>query len=100
MRHPCNQACFLAMNVISSNAVELQSEGQSILNQDNFLLFPELSFKLLGFNILCFVLFRECAHAYIWAQTHKEYTATFPSLSSLSSSIFNEIHMNTILYIV
>lgn len=52
MRHPCNQACFLAMNVISSNAVELQSEGQSLLNQDKFILFPVLSFKLLGFIIL------------------------------------------------
>lgn len=67
MRHTCNQACFLAMNIISSNAVELQSEGQSLLNQDNFIVFPVLSFKLLGFNIPCFVLllFRERAHAYM-----------------------------------
>lgn len=103
MRHPCNQACFLAMNVISSNAVVLQSEGQSLLNQDNFILFPVLSFKLLGFNILCFVLlllFRECRHVYVWAQTYKACTATFPSLSNPASSIFNVFDMNITLDIV
>lgn len=44
MRHPCNQACFLAMNVISSNAVQLQSDGQNLLNQDNVVFFSCIVF--------------------------------------------------------
>lgn len=92
MRHPCNQACFLAMNVISSSAVQLQSDGQSLLNQDHFIFFPLLSFNVLDFNILHFVLlllFRECMHSYVCAQTHKEYTATYPSRSTVIPSLLN-----------
>lgn len=77
MRHPCNQACFLAMNVISSNAVQLQSDGQSLLNQDHFIFFSVLSFNAYSAFVLL-LFYRECMHACV--HRHTKNTATLLSL--------------------
>lgn len=96
MRHPCNQACFLAMNAISSNAIQLQRDGQSLWNQNHFIFLPVLSLNFLVFNRLWFSGFccfdNACVHVYRHVKnTQQCFSVSFKTNAPLILNVLNTV---------